>query len=111
MLRRVNIVRALADPAAFFADPEEIVNHPNLSFEEKRELLHRWAFDAYRIEVVAAEAPRRYEHSRLDEVIDALIALEEAQPSQDRNIALIARRRLRALPALRQLGPRVLVAK
>jgi hypothetical protein len=70
--------RALVDPAAFFADPEDIVMHPNLSFDKKRELLHRWAFDAYRLEVIGAEMPRLHEHSRLDEVIDALIALEEA---------------------------------
>lgn len=70
--------RALVDPAAFFADPEEIVMHPNLSFDKKRELLHRWAFDAYRVEVVGVEMPRPQERSRLDEVIDALIALEEA---------------------------------
>lgn len=69
--------RALLDPAAFFADPEEIVRHPNLSFDKKRELLRRWALDAYRVEVIAAETPRPYERSRLDEVIDALIALEE----------------------------------
>jgi hypothetical protein len=70
--------RALIDPAAFFADPEEIVMHPNLSFDKKRELLHRWAFDAYRGEVVGVGMPRPQERSRLDEVIDALIALEEA---------------------------------
>jgi hypothetical protein len=69
--------RALLDPAAFFADPDEIVKHPSLSFDKKRELLHRWAFDAYRVEAIAAEAPRPSERSRLDEVIDALIALEE----------------------------------
>jgi len=70
--------RALVDPAAFFADPEEIVTHPNLSFDKKRELLHRWAFDVYRLEVIGAEMPRSHERSRLDEVIDALIALDEA---------------------------------
>ena len=70
--------RALVDPAAVFADPEEIVKHPNLSFDKKRELLHRWALDAYRVEVIAPEAPRACECSRLDSVIDALIALEEA---------------------------------
>jgi hypothetical protein len=70
--------RALVDPAAFFADPKEIVMHPNLSFNKKRELLHRWAFKAYRVEVIGAEMPRPHERSRLDEVIDALIALEEA---------------------------------
>jgi len=70
--------RALLDPAAFFADPEDIVKNPNLSFDKKRELLHRWAFDAYRVEVIAAEGPGPYARSRLDEVIDALIALEDA---------------------------------
>ena len=70
--------RTLVDPAAFFADPEEIVMHPNLSFDKKRDLLHRWAFAAYRVEVIGGETPRPHEHSRLDEVIDALIALEEA---------------------------------
>ena len=70
--------RALVDPAAFFADPEEIVMHPHLSFNKKRELLHRWAFEAYRVEVIGVEMPRPHERWRLDEVIDALIALEEA---------------------------------
>jgi hypothetical protein len=69
---------ALLDPAALFVDPEEIVKHPGLSFDKKRELLHRWAFDAYRVEVVAAESLPPYDRSRLDKVIDALIALEEA---------------------------------
>jgi hypothetical protein len=57
---------------------EEIVKHPGLSFDKKRELLHRWAFEAYRVEVIAAKAPPPYGRSRLDQVIDALIALEEA---------------------------------
>jgi hypothetical protein len=69
--------RALVNPAATFAYPKEITDHPGLSFEQKRELLHCWAFDAYRIEVVSTEALRQGERSRLDEVIDALIALEE----------------------------------
>ena len=69
--------RALVNPAVLFNNPREIVEHPNLSFATKRELLHRWAFDAYRIEIVATNAPRQDGPSRLDEVIDALIALEE----------------------------------
>ena len=70
--------RALVNPAVLFNNPGEIVEHPSLSFATKRELLHRWAFDAYRIEILAANAPRQDGPSRLDEVIDALIAVEEA---------------------------------
>jgi hypothetical protein len=70
--------RALVNPAVLFNNPGEIVDHPNLSLATKRELLHRWAFDAYCIETRATNAPRQDEPSRLDEVIDALIAVEEA---------------------------------
>ena len=33
------------DPAAAFADPDEIVRHPELPPERKRELLERWRRD------------------------------------------------------------------
>jgi hypothetical protein len=77
MHKRANIGRVLVNPAVFFGDPEELARYPGLSFEQKRELLHRWAFDAYRIENEMSGAALKRQASRLDAVIDALIELEE----------------------------------
>ncbi|HJE25940.1 MAG TPA: ETC complex I subunit [Methylorubrum populi] len=70
--------RALANPAAVFATPWEIVDHPRLETECKRELLRRWGWDEYLKEVAAAEGMAEGESSRLDEVKAALLSLDEA---------------------------------
>jgi hypothetical protein len=43
------------------------------------EILRRWALDAYLIEVAMTEGMPQGEPSRLHEVIDALIDLEDAE--------------------------------
>ncbi|SRR6266436_4144411 len=73
------IDRALVNPAACFASPSEVLRDPKLSMEQKREILRRWALDAYLIEVAMTEGMPQGEPSRLDEVIDALIDLEDAE--------------------------------
>lgn len=72
------IDRALLNPASCFADPEDVLRDPKLSRKMKREILRRWAIDAYLIEVAEAEGAPEGEPSRLDEVIDALIDLDDA---------------------------------
>jgi hypothetical protein len=72
------IDRALLDPASCFADPEGVLRDPKLSREMKREILRRWPLDAYLIEVAATEGVPEAEPSRLQEVIDALIDLDDA---------------------------------
>jgi hypothetical protein len=61
-----------------YAAPQDVLRDPALSQSEKRDVLRRWALDAY----VTESAPS--EHAKpdswhLDEVIDALIALDEPE--------------------------------
>jgi hypothetical protein len=59
-----------------YANPSEILKSPTLSRQQKRELLCKWAFDVYRVEVTATGGIRPCSLSRLDEIIDALIELD-----------------------------------
>ena len=61
---------------ACYANPNEILKSPKLSRRQKRELLCKWAFDAYRVEVTETGGIPPCSPSRLDEVIDALIDLD-----------------------------------
>ncbi|MDR3420662.1 MAG: ETC complex I subunit [Xanthobacteraceae bacterium] len=73
--------RALVNPAACFASPDEVLRDAKLSTEQKREILRRWALDAYLIEVAMNEGMPQGEPSRLEEVVDALIDLNDAENS------------------------------
>ncbi len=77
--RRPDLDRALINPAAVFASPQEVLHDPSLSTEDKREVLRRWAWDAWLLEVAADEAMTNGEPSRLDEVQAALLALDRAE--------------------------------
>jgi hypothetical protein len=72
-----DLERALINPAAVFAGPEEILDHPRLMRECKREILRRWAWDEYLKEVAEAEGMSEGEPSRLNEVKAALLRLGE----------------------------------
>jgi hypothetical protein len=61
---------------ARFAAPVDVLRDPDLTPDQKREVLFRWAFDAYRIELGVASGAAPRAASRLDEVIDALIDLD-----------------------------------
>ena len=71
---------AFLSPEAVFADPFEVVAHPNLCIGEKRAILARWL-----ARVCANEAafglkwmpPANGEPVQFDEVMDALRALEQ----------------------------------
>jgi hypothetical protein len=69
--------QALVSPAAVFAVPDEVVRHPLLSHACKREILWRWAWDEYLIEVAQAEGMPEGPPSRLEEVRRALQRLGE----------------------------------
>lgn len=74
-----DLERALINPAAVFAAPSEVVSHPGLTSACKREILTRWAWDEYLLQLATEEAmPEGREPSRLDEVRTALLALNEA---------------------------------
>ena len=73
----IDLDRALADPAAAFDEPERVVRHPQLSPEQKREILRRWAFEIYRTDCAKTRATAQADFARLDQVIDTLIDLDE----------------------------------
>jgi hypothetical protein len=68
--------RAPYSVTACYVNPNEIWKSPKLSRRQKRELLCKWAFDAYRVEVNATGGVPPCSPSRLDEVIDALIDID-----------------------------------
>lgn len=67
--------RALVSPAAIFASPDDVVRHPQLSLDCKREVLWRWAWDEYLLEVAQDEGMPDGPPSRLADVKAALRVL------------------------------------
>jgi len=65
------------DAAASYLDPQDVLQDGNLSPERKRDVLRRWALDAYQIELEHSKGKLLDEPSRLQEVIEALLDLDE----------------------------------
>lgn len=75
-----DLERAFVNPAAVFRSPNNVIDDPVLSVDCKREILKRWAWDEYLLQVASDEAmPEGREPSRLDEVKCALLALQEPE--------------------------------
>ncbi|MBA1158952.1 hypothetical protein [Microvirga mediterraneensis] len=70
-----DLERAFVNPAAVFSSPDDVVRHPLLSPHCKREILRRWAWDAYLIEIAQAEGMPEGPPSRLEDVNAALLRL------------------------------------
>ncbi len=66
-------------PSVRYATPGDVLRDPALSEFEKRNVLCRWALDAYRSEVTCSKRHDIARPSNLDEVIDALIDLDEPE--------------------------------
>ena len=64
--------RAFVNPAAVFGSPHDVVRHPLLTIDCKREILQRWAWDEYLLDLADAEGMPEGEPSLLDEVKAAL---------------------------------------
>jgi len=77
--RRPDLDRALVNPAAVFASPREVLHDPGLTLADKREVLRRWAWDAWLLELAAEEAMAAGEPSRYEEVRAALLALDRLE--------------------------------
>jgi hypothetical protein len=65
------------DPAASYVDPQDVLQDDRLLPERKRDILRRWALDAFQIEMEHSKGKLLDEPSRLQEVIDALLDLDE----------------------------------
>lgn len=85
----IDLDRALLDPAAVFTEPSDVLADPSLTLQNKRDILQRWAWDEYLVQLATDEAmPETTAPSRLDQVKSALLELER-DPVQ---IALISNR-------------------
>jgi hypothetical protein len=74
--------RALVNPASVFAAPAEVVHDPSLSVDDKREILRRWAWDEWLLEVEADESPATGQPCRYEEVKSALLMLDQLEQTQ-----------------------------
>ena len=71
-----NIKKAMFDPTNVFADPSEVVADPELTRDQKIEILRRWEFDAHELEVAEEEAGMTVLHPEMfDRIVKALHAL------------------------------------
>ncbi len=91
-------LNALLHPAQAFSHPADVVSDPDLTLNEKRAILARWASDACAIESVPAlrRAPTRGgKPVAFDDVMDALRALDaRAAETSSRHRRVVRRRRI-----------------
>lgn len=73
-----NAIHAQPDQSfARYASPQDVLGDAKLSEAEKRDVLRRWALDAYLGECSLSRGEAVPHPSQLDEVVDALIDLDE----------------------------------
>lgn len=80
----ISFERAVCDPAAVFASPQEVLDDPTLTKAEKAEVLKRWAYDADLLAVAESEGMGGGEPSLQGRVLAALNELEAGMASDPR---------------------------
>jgi len=99
----------LLRPALAFAHPQDVVDDPDLTRDEKRAILAFWASDASAVEAEPSlRKPRGGRTNLWDDIMDALKSLDEPSlPPERRRLARFKRQRARLAGAsLRDwLGP------
>jgi hypothetical protein len=76
----INFNKALADPSAVFGSPFRILSCPDLSVEEKIEILKQWEYDARELEVAEEE---NMQGGGPDVLHEILLALEQLSPHSE----------------------------
>ncbi|GEP07843.1 hypothetical protein MOX02_58810 [Methylobacterium oxalidis] len=87
--QRPDLDRALTNPASAFRSPQEVIADASLTGADKCEILRCWPWDAWLIETASGKGMPPGEESRLDEVEQALLALDsggQKLPGQDFNL-------------------------
>ncbi|MER9585605.1 ETC complex I subunit [Mesorhizobium sp. M0051] len=80
---------ALTDPEPLFASPIEVVVDPLLTVEEKRAVLRNWAWNEYLVDLATSEGmPENARPTRLDEVEQALLALEPRMTAANLTVSI-----------------------
>ena len=73
---RIDLRKAMLDPALVFRGPEDLLERDELTREQKIEILRRWKFDALQLQVAEEENMGSEQPSDiLDRVLQALNAL------------------------------------
>ena len=67
-----DLEKAFINPAGVFGSPVDVVRHPLLTLDCKREILWRWAWDEYLLDLANADGMPEGEPSHLPEVKAAL---------------------------------------
>lgn len=70
--RKINLDRALFDPASVFTGPDAVVEHESVGIENKIEILRRWAYDAIEMAVAEEEGMGGGETVAVDTILAAL---------------------------------------
>jgi hypothetical protein len=73
----VDFEAALQDPKAFFAEPQDVVDYPELSRERKLAILLRWEQDALHLSTSESEGMVGGEENMLGRVEHALQMVRE----------------------------------
>ena len=72
----IDLRNAMLNPALVFLGPEDVLQHDELTREQKIEVLRRWKFDALQLQVAEEENMGSEQPSDiLDRVLQALHAL------------------------------------
>lgn len=91
-ISQAEIETAMAAPASVFATPEEVLEHDELSREQKIEILRRWQYDAVEIDVAVDEGMPGDDHPLLRRIMLALgkltgpIDLEHLGPTKQHGL-------------------------
>jgi hypothetical protein len=74
---QVDFEAALQDPKAFFAEPQDVANYPQLSRDEKLAILRQWEQDAIRLSASESEGMGGGEENMLGRVEHAIQMVRE----------------------------------
>ncbi len=77
-MQDIDLKRARLDPPGVFGTPDAVLEHPDLTREEKTDILQRWKYDAFELEVAEEENMGGGEPSMLEQVLKALARLRPA---------------------------------
>ena len=81
---RIDIRKAMLNPALVFLGPEDVLQRDELTREQKIEVLRRWKFDALQLQVAEEENMGSEQPSDiLDRVLQALHALNTGPNLED----------------------------
>ena len=77
--KRIDLRQALINPGSVFETPEEVLDHPDLSRQQKIDVLRRWEYDATELAVAEEEGMVGGEPVMLARILVALSSLENLE--------------------------------